>query len=290
MLQLTKGWDRAQVERLVQDVLLDVIDPFVYQEALDLIAQHRSGGPPHLHRVVLARGGRPPARATLRRGGRDRDARAGRPRRPVHGRARVLRLRRAEGRRRSASSRRATDSTSPAPTRTRDSLTDVPMLEVVGHPVAVNPDKESAARAPKSAGWEITRLPQPGAAADAARRRRSRRPHELPGAARSAWPRSRRCSVWVSLRSRDRRASRLTRDERYVARIDDAGVRFARMPRGTREGSRTHARVMPREACPRTRDVGPGSRGTCGQALDTCSPRLRLLDRARSVPRRGGAR
>src|SRR5262245_32174473 len=33
MLQLTKGWDRAQVERLVQDALLDAIDPFVYQEA-----------------------------------------------------------------------------------------------------------------------------------------------------------------------------------------------------------------------------------------------------------------
>ena len=44
MLQLTKGWDRAQVERLVQDALLDAIDPFVYQEALDLIAQHRAEG------------------------------------------------------------------------------------------------------------------------------------------------------------------------------------------------------------------------------------------------------
>ena len=44
MLQLTKGWDRAQVERLVQDVMLEVIDPFVYQEALDLIAQHQAAG------------------------------------------------------------------------------------------------------------------------------------------------------------------------------------------------------------------------------------------------------
>jgi len=44
MLQLTKGWDRGQVERLVQDVMLDVIDPFVYQEALDLIAEHQAAG------------------------------------------------------------------------------------------------------------------------------------------------------------------------------------------------------------------------------------------------------
>ncbi len=42
MLALTKGWDRAQVEQLVQEVIVDVIDPFVYQEALDLIELHRS--------------------------------------------------------------------------------------------------------------------------------------------------------------------------------------------------------------------------------------------------------
>src|SRR5215470_8509647 len=44
ILQLTKGWDRAQIEQLVEDVLLEVIDPFVYQEALDLIAVHREEG------------------------------------------------------------------------------------------------------------------------------------------------------------------------------------------------------------------------------------------------------
>ena len=44
MLQLTKGWDRAQVERLVEDVILEVIDPYVYAEALDLMELHRSEG------------------------------------------------------------------------------------------------------------------------------------------------------------------------------------------------------------------------------------------------------
>src|SRR2546428_12001378 len=44
MLQLTKGWDRSQLERLVEDVILAVIDPYVYQEALDLIALHHSEG------------------------------------------------------------------------------------------------------------------------------------------------------------------------------------------------------------------------------------------------------
>ena len=42
MLQLTKGWDRAQVERLVEDVLLEVM--VVYAEALDLMELHRTEG------------------------------------------------------------------------------------------------------------------------------------------------------------------------------------------------------------------------------------------------------
>src|SRR5436190_12771110 len=42
MLALTKGWEKAQVEDLVRDVLVTLIDPFVYQEALDLIALHRA--------------------------------------------------------------------------------------------------------------------------------------------------------------------------------------------------------------------------------------------------------
>ncbi len=44
LLALTKGWDRTQIEDLVREVLLEVIDPYVYQEALDLIALHRSEG------------------------------------------------------------------------------------------------------------------------------------------------------------------------------------------------------------------------------------------------------
>ena len=44
MLQLTRGWDRDEVESLVEGVLIDVIDPFVYQEALDLMELHRAEG------------------------------------------------------------------------------------------------------------------------------------------------------------------------------------------------------------------------------------------------------
>ena len=85
MLQLTKGWDRAQVERLVHDVMLEVIDPFVYQEALDLIAEHQAAG----RRIYIVSSSPEevvrPLAATFRRLRGDRDARGGRSRQSLHG-------------------------------------------------------------------------------------------------------------------------------------------------------------------------------------------------------------
>ncbi len=58
-----------------------------------------------------------------------------------------------------------------------DSESDLPMLRLVGHPVAVNPDKELA-RVARAEGWEIMRFERLGrtlrVAAAAARRRRVR--------------------------------------------------------------------------------------------------------------------
>jgi hypothetical protein len=41
-----------------------------------------------------------------------------------------------------------------------DSATDIPMLEVVGHPVAVNPDRELA-RVAKDRGWDVRQFTRP---------------------------------------------------------------------------------------------------------------------------------
>jgi hypothetical protein len=41
-----------------------------------------------------------------------------------------------------------------------DSITDVPMLQAVGHPVAVNPDKELRHQA-EALGWEIRNFRRP---------------------------------------------------------------------------------------------------------------------------------
>ena len=43
-LRITRGWDHNAVGALVRDTLTDVIDPIVYDEALELIQEHRDAG------------------------------------------------------------------------------------------------------------------------------------------------------------------------------------------------------------------------------------------------------
>src|SRR5438552_14745456 len=44
MTALSRGWEKEQVEEHVRDVLNDLNDPYVYQEALDLMALHQALG------------------------------------------------------------------------------------------------------------------------------------------------------------------------------------------------------------------------------------------------------
>jgi HAD superfamily hydrolase (TIGR01490 family) len=153
MLQLTKGWDRGQIERLVQDVILEVIDPYVYEEALDLIALHRKEG----RRIYIVSSSpeevvRPLARhfdisgviATRAEVGADNRytgalefyAYGEQKAEAIHQLAERVGLE-LEG-----------------SYAYSDSSTDMPMLEAVGHPVAVNPDKELR-RVAEERGWEI---------------------------------------------------------------------------------------------------------------------------------------
>jgi len=153
MLQLTKGWDRAQVERLVQDALLDAIDPFVYQEALDLIAQHRAEG----RRIYIVSSAPEEVVRPLARHFGVRGVIATRAHVDPEGRYTgelefyAYGQEKAKAIRRLASRSRIELAGSYAYS---DSHTDVPMLEVVGNPVAVNPDKELRAIA-EERGWEI---------------------------------------------------------------------------------------------------------------------------------------
>src|SRR5881275_2977791 len=44
MSALTRGWERAQVEEIVREALNELIDPYIYLEALDLMELHRALG------------------------------------------------------------------------------------------------------------------------------------------------------------------------------------------------------------------------------------------------------
>ena len=141
MLSLTKGWDRAQVEGLVRDVILDVIDPYVYQEALDLMELHRSEGrriyivsssPEEVVRPLAAHFGIAGLIATRAEVGED-GRYTGELEFYCYGEQKA-------GAIREIAQRVGIDlDRSYAYT---DSITDLPMLEAVGNPVAVNPDRE----------------------------------------------------------------------------------------------------------------------------------------------------
>ncbi|HEX6845288.1 MAG TPA: HAD-IB family hydrolase [Actinomycetota bacterium] len=153
MLQLTKGWDRSQVERLVQEVLLDVIDPYVYQEALDLIELHKSEGrriyivsssPEEVVRPLARHFGVSGVIATRAQVGAD-NRYTGELEFYAYGEQKAEAMR-------ELAARAGLDLAGSY--AYSDSATDVPMLAAVGHPVAVNPDKDLRREA-EERGWEI---------------------------------------------------------------------------------------------------------------------------------------
>ncbi len=94
VLRLAAGWERDRVRRIARDAIEEVIEPIVYDEALELIAEHQDAGRARVHRLGVTRGDRRPARrAPRRRRLLATIAEAGR-RRPLHRAGRALLLRR----------------------------------------------------------------------------------------------------------------------------------------------------------------------------------------------------
>lgn len=158
MLQLTKGWDRHEVEGLVRDVLIDMIDPYVYQEALDLMALHQDEGrkiyivsssPEEVVRPLAGHFGVSGVIATR---ARIEDGKyTGELEFYCYGESK------AEAIRLLAERLGLNLEGSYAYT---DSITDLPMLEAVGHPVAVNADRELRKEA-ETRGWDIRDFRRP---------------------------------------------------------------------------------------------------------------------------------
>lgn len=158
MSQMCAGWDVATVREIVADTLHNIVDPLVYDEAVRLIEEHHAAG---RDVVIVSTSGSEvvePIGALL---GADRVI--------------ATRLEVEDGRytgeidyyayaEEKANAIRATAAEVGYDLEGSygysDSVTDVPMLEAVGHPHAVNPDKElrkiAAAR-----GWPVLVFTRP---------------------------------------------------------------------------------------------------------------------------------
>jgi HAD superfamily hydrolase (TIGR01490 family) len=156
--QLCKGWDVEQVKTIVAETLHDLIDPLIYDEAAALIEQHHAAGVDVVivsssgHEVVEPIGellGADHVIATrmVVEGGRFTGAIDYYAYGPAKAAA-VLELAEAEGYDLASSFAYS------------DSSTDLPMLEVVGHPSAVNPDRVLRKEATAS-GWPILDFSNP---------------------------------------------------------------------------------------------------------------------------------
>ncbi len=156
---LCVGWDVAQVQEIIGETLHELIDPLIYDEAADLIEEHRLAG----RDVVL-----------VSTSGSEIVTPIG----ELLGADRVIATRMAVdddgrytgdiefyafGENKAAAMRELAEAENLDLDRSyaySDSGTDVPMLEIVGHPHAVNPDrtlrKEAAAR-----GWPVLVFTRP---------------------------------------------------------------------------------------------------------------------------------
>ena len=141
MLRLTRGWEQERIKRIVRETLHDVIAPIVYAEALELLGEHHDAG----RRTVIISSSpaevvEPVAdhlgvddvictRAEIDASGRYTGKLEFYAYGPHKAEA-ILDLAARDGIDLSESYAYS------------DSITDLPMLEVVGHPVAVNPDRD----------------------------------------------------------------------------------------------------------------------------------------------------
>ena len=174
MLALSKGWDKSQVEEVVRQALIEVVDPYVYQEALDLMALHRalgrrvfivSSSPEEVVKPLAEHLGVADVIAT--RAEIEDGKYTGKLAFYCYGEAKATAI--AEVAEQEGIDLGASYAYS-------DSVTDLPMLQAVGNPVAVNPDRDLRREAEKR-GWQTRdfrrpvplrrRLPRPSPSAAA---------------------------------------------------------------------------------------------------------------------------
>lgn len=159
LLELTKGWEKEKIQQIVRETLTPIIDPIIFGEAMDLIREHRDAGrrvyivsssPEEIVRPLSEYIGVPhyiASRARIDEEGRY----TGELEFYCYGEGKRIAIR-------EHAERYGIDLA--ASFAYSDSMTDLPMLEVVGHPHAVNPDKELR-RAAQERAWPILEFKRP---------------------------------------------------------------------------------------------------------------------------------
>ncbi|MEJ3652203.1 HAD family hydrolase [Actinomycetes bacterium KLBMP 9759] len=149
---LCTGWEVAQIHEIVAETLHEIVEPLVYAEATELMAEHRAEGD---EIIVLSASGAEVVEPIAALVGADRclatrmsvvDGRyTGEVEYYCYGEAKAdaARAIAAESGYRLEDCRAYTDS-----------ITDLPLLEAVGHPTVVNPDR-ALRRIATDRGWPI---------------------------------------------------------------------------------------------------------------------------------------
>jgi HAD superfamily hydrolase (TIGR01490 family) len=166
MSKLTAGWDVAIVREIVADTLHNIVDPIVYDEAVTLIEEHHLAG---RDVIIVSTSGSEVVEPIGELLGADHVI--------------ATRLAIEDGRYTGGIDYYAYAETKAAAIRElaeergydldrsyaySDSITDVHMLEAVGHPHAVNPDKELR-RVAAGRGWPVLVFDKPVALRSAVR-------------------------------------------------------------------------------------------------------------------------
>jgi len=158
MSQLCAGWDVATVREIVADTLHNIVDPLVYDEAVGLIEEHHLAG---RDVVVVSASGAEVVEPIAQMLGADRviatrmEIEDGRYTGGIEYYAYAGEKARAIEELAAEVGYDLADSYGYS-----DSVTDVPMLEVVGHAHAVNPDKELR-RVAGERGWPVLLFSKP---------------------------------------------------------------------------------------------------------------------------------
>ena len=153
MLAITRGWNQEHVASIVRETLDEVVTPIIFAEAVELIDEHKALG----RKVVIVSSSPYEVVQPLARYLGADDAIATRAKLDSDGNYTGELSFYAYGPHKATAIRElaARDGIDLADSYAySDSITDVPLLAAVGHPVAVNPHRDLARHA-REHGWEI---------------------------------------------------------------------------------------------------------------------------------------